>query len=505
MAQTIKIKRSTGSAAPSTLAVGELAYSKGSDTFYVGDPANANTPIAIGGAIKNNAGTPVLATGITAAEIRSLINVDAAGTDNSTDQDLWYTITADSGSTSANTTTDSLAIVGGTGIATSIVGDTLTITNNAAAGDLGDLDDVTITSVADNELLAYDTTSGDWINQTPAEAGFATVATSGAYSDLSGTPSIPSAANNATITISAGTDLSTGGDFTTDQGSNETITVNHADISRTNTTTGTASPSYGGTFTAIGSITTNARGHVTAVDTKTITIPASDNTDVDVSDANLKTRLNALDSATIGDGTGTITVSGNLTVSGTTTTVNTETINLADNIITLNSNFTGSSPTENSGIEVERGTLTNVLVRWNEGTDRWEFTNDGANYYNIPLPSEYATGDITGVTAGTGLSGGGTTGAVSLALDFSELTDMTGGISGGTEFILQDGSTESRKAASEIALSNFNNDSGWTSNAGTVTSVAVSSTDGSISGTGTITSSGTFDLEVATIDGGTYS
>jgi hypothetical protein len=38
--------------------------------------------------------------------------------------------------------------------------------------------------------------------------------------------SIPSAANNATITLSAGTGLSGGGAFTTDQSSNETITFN---------------------------------------------------------------------------------------------------------------------------------------------------------------------------------------------------------------------------------------------------------------------------------------
>ena len=88
---------------------------------------------------------------------------------------------------------------------------------------------------------------------------------------------IPSAANNATITISAGTDLITGGDFTTDQSSPETITINHANISRSNTTS-TATPAYSGTFTAVDSITTNARGHVTAVNTKTVTIPASDNT-----------------------------------------------------------------------------------------------------------------------------------------------------------------------------------------------------------------------------------
>ena len=47
MAQTIKIKRSTGSAAPSTLAQGELAYSKDGNKLYIGDPATVNTPIQI--------------------------------------------------------------------------------------------------------------------------------------------------------------------------------------------------------------------------------------------------------------------------------------------------------------------------------------------------------------------------------------------------------------------------------------------------------------------------
>ena len=66
-----------------------------------------------------------------------------------------------------------------------------------------------------------------------------------------------------------------------------------------------------------------------------------------------------------------VTVSGNLTVSGTTTNVNTETINLADNQIVLNSNYTGSSPTENGGIEIERGTQTNKTLIWNETDDKW--------------------------------------------------------------------------------------------------------------------------------------
>ena len=107
------------------------------------------------------------------------------------------------------------------------------------------------------------------------------------------------------------------------------------------------------------------------------------------------------------------------------------------------------------------------------------------------------TGDITGVTAGTGLSGGGSSGGVTLALDFSELTDMTGAASGSTEFILQDGTTESRKAASEIALSIFNNDSGFTTTSGTVTSVAVAAGNLiDVSGDTTITSSGTATIAV---------
>tara|TARA_R100001463_G_scaffold26260_4_gene61623 strand:+ start:3282 stop:5123 length:1842 start_codon:yes stop_codon:yes gene_type:complete len=67
---------------------------------------------------------------------------------------------------------------------------------------------------------------------------------------------------------------------------------------------------------------------------------------------------------------GNVTINGDLTVSGNQTTKNSEVVLIEDNIITLNSNETGS-PSEDSGILVERGTGTNVQWIWDESASRW--------------------------------------------------------------------------------------------------------------------------------------
>lgn len=80
--------------------------------------------------------------------------------------------------------------------------------------------------------------------------------------------------------------------------------------------------------------------------------------------------------------TNNLTVGGNLNVTGTINSVNTTQVNIVDNKINLNTDFTGT-PTVDAGIRVERGTSSDVEILWNESNDQWTLTNDGSNYHEI--------------------------------------------------------------------------------------------------------------------------
>ena len=66
-----------------------------------------------------------------------------------------------------------------------------------------------------------------------------------------------------------------------------------------------------------------------------------------------------------------LTLSGDLIVNGTTTTVNSNTVSIGDNILVLNSDEAGT-PSQNAGIEIERGTSTNASLIWDETADVWK-------------------------------------------------------------------------------------------------------------------------------------
>ena len=97
--------------------------------------------------------------------------------------------------------------------------------------------------------------------------------------------------------------------------------------------------------------------------------------------------------------TNNLTVGGNLNVTGTINSVNTTQVNIVDNKINLNTDFTGA-PTVDAGVRVERGTSADVEVLWNETSDLWTLTNDGTNYHAIvrKFSSNITTSEVSPFT-----------------------------------------------------------------------------------------------------------
>jgi hypothetical protein len=124
---------------------------------------------------------------------------------------------------------------------------------------------------------------------------------------------------------------------------------------------------------------------------------------------------------------GTLQIDGNLIVTGDVTSVESEIVTIADNILLINSNVTGT-PTEDGGIEIERGTELNKSLLWNETDDKWTVGSESfvAGTFEGNLTGDSA-GTHTGAVIGdlTGASAGVHTGAV-----IGNLTgDVTGTVS----------------------------------------------------------------------------
>jgi hypothetical protein len=79
---------------------------------------------------------------------------------------------------------------------------------------------------------------------------------------------------------------------------------------------------------------------------------------------------------------GDLLVGGDLNVTGTVNSVNTTQVNIVDNKINLNTDFTGA-PVADAGLRVERGDSADVEILWNETNDNWTLTNNGTNYHAI--------------------------------------------------------------------------------------------------------------------------
>ena len=161
------------------------------------------------------------------------------------------------------TLTGGNAVVRNTGLVTVLDGTYIDLTKQGGGDNTqltADLSAVDGTSVLGTRFLSKDNT---W--DVPAFDNYSGWTLNG----QSGTPQVISSGNTALF--QGGTKLTTAVSAT------DTLTISHDLQAQTNTTS-TAAPGYGATFTAIDIVSRDSTGHVTGVNTKTITIPASDDT-----------------------------------------------------------------------------------------------------------------------------------------------------------------------------------------------------------------------------------
>jgi hypothetical protein len=145
-----------------------------------------------------------------------------------------------------------------------------------------------------------------------------------------------------------------------------------------------------------------AKGTLQMLDGETITNSAGNNVEFgnNISVNQISSRTADTNLVLSGNGTGNVTlndtvvITGDLTVSGTTTTVNSETINLADNILNLNSDFTSGSPTQDAGLSISRGGSAAKTFLWDETNDKWSVGSE-------TMVAGTFEGNLTGNVTGT--------------------------------------------------------------------------------------------------------
>jgi cytoskeletal protein CcmA (bactofilin family) len=323
MAQTIQIKRSTSTTTPSSLSAGELAYSGKSDSnkLFIGHPDGTTGPVAIGGQYY----TGVIDGAASANTASKLVLRDGSGNFSA-------------GTISATFTGDLTGdVTGNADTATALeTGRTLAITGD----------------------LAYTSPSFTGAGNVTAAGTLATVNSNvGSFGTATAIPAITVNAKGLVTAVSTNS-ISSSFTLAADSGTNDTFN-NGETLTLTGGTGVATTVSNNSVSFAIGqavATTSNVTFNNVQVDG---TLTSDDITSTNISVA------------------GNATITGNLTVQGTTTTVNSTAVAIGDNIMVLNKDEAGT-PSANAGIEIERGTATNVSLLWNETNDNWTVSNGSA-------------------------------------------------------------------------------------------------------------------------------
>ena len=540
----IKIKRSTGTAAPGSLNAGELAFTGGAGTqgnngqrLFIGDPANSNAVTVIGGNYFTNLmdhahGTTTASSALivdankSTSEIRTAaLHLGTSGSDTQVTA-TGAELNIMDGGTSATSTTladaDRVVVNDGgtmkqvalTDFETYFESALDTLSNVTSVGTLTELavDNVTINT----NTISTTNSNGNLIL---APNGTGDVAVTADTLSITATEG-----ESATLLLSADESDDNGDDWSFVNATGNTLTINN-DISGSAVAQITLTP-----HATVASSTTAIAGNATIAGTLGVTGVISPTTHVDMPD-DAKVKLGTGDDlqlyhdgtdsfienstgglkiatetsgiaitlghstseVTVGDN---LTVTGNLTVSGTTTTVNSTTVSVADPIFEL-----GSSSSDDN---LDRG----LKLKYNSSGAKIAFMGfDDSDGKFVMIPDATDTSSVFTGTIGTlkaNIETGNTGVTVGDSIPFSD--------SSGTLTLQNvdaiDATTENTFEAAIDSLTNLTAVGTLTTGTWNATTIAVGSggtglTSASTSGF-VMTSNGS-GFVMQSIDGGTFS